>query len=148
MRFSLCMIDMFRLLSHVLYGALPPRATFSTKRRQSINMNKMLVFPDAIATCVGAVAGTSTVTTFVDVVGGCAGGKNGPSVLLLQFAFLPYIPQPHCSACSELRYGCRAYLCGRAYDSSVDDIDWKSPALHRAFLTIAVMASVTPYPRV
>ena len=105
-------------------------------------MNKMLL-SDAIATCVGAVAGTSTVTTFVESSSGvAAGGKTGLTALVvavcfLLATFLSPIAQlvPSCATAAALIY------VGVLMMSSVADIDWKDPAVAIvAFLTIAVMA--------
>ena len=50
-------------------------------------MNRMLL-SDAIATCTGAVAGTSTVTTFVEASAGvAAGGKTGFTALVVAACF-------------------------------------------------------------
>ena len=51
-------------------------------------MNRMLL-SDAIATCTGAIAGTSTVTTFVESSSGvAAGGKTGFTALVTGLCFV------------------------------------------------------------
>lgn len=136
---SLCMIDMFDTIG-TLYGACR-QGDLLDKDGVPIRMNKMLL-ADAIATCVGAVAGTSTVTTFVESSSGvAAGGKTGFTALVtaILFAiamFLSPIGQliPGCATAAALIY------VGVLMMSSVGDIDWKDPASAVvAFLTIAVM---------
>ena len=137
---SLCMIDMFDTIG-TLYGACR-QGDLLDENGNPINMNKMLL-SDAIATCVGAVAGTSTVTTFVESSSGvAAGGKTGLTALVvavcfLLATFLSPIAQlvPSCATAAALIY------VGVLMMSSVADIDWKDPAVAIvAFLTIAVMA--------
>ncbi len=137
---SLCMIDMFDTIG-TLYGACR-QGDLLDENGNPINMNKMLL-ADAIATCVGAVAGTSTVTTFVESSSGvAAGGKTGLTALVvaacfLLATFLSPIAQlvPSCATAAALIY------VGVLMMSSVADIDWKDPAVAIvAFLTIAVMA--------
>ena len=72
---SLCMIDMFDTIG-TLYGACA-KGNLLDEKGVPIRMNRMML-SDAIATCTGAVAGTSTVTTFVEASSGvAAGGKTG-----------------------------------------------------------------------
>ena len=71
------------------------------------NYNKIML-SDSIATCAGAVLGTSTVTTFVESGSGiAAGGKTGLTALstailfILAIFFMPlfaFIPSAACSA--------------------------------------------------
>lgn len=137
---SLCMIDMFDTIG-TLYGACR-QGDLLDKDGTPIRMNKMLL-ADAIATCVGAVAGTSTVTTFVESSSGvAAGGKTGFTALVVAICFvlatfLSPIAQlvPGCATAAALIY------VGVLMMSSVADIDWKDPAVAIvAFLTIVVMA--------
>ena len=137
---SLCMIDMFDTIG-TLYGACR-QGNLLDSNGVPLNMNKMLL-ADAIATCVGSVAGTSTVTTFVESSSGvAAGGKTGFTALVtaacfIVAMFLSPIAQlvPSCATSAALIY------VGVLMMSSVADIDWKDPAVAVvAFLTIAVMA--------
>lgn len=83
---SLCMIDMFDTIG-TLYGACA-KGNLLDKDGVPIRMNRMML-SDAIATCVGAVAGTSTVTTFVESSSGvAAGGKTGFAALVTAACFL------------------------------------------------------------
>lgn len=83
---SLCMIDMFDTIG-TLYGACA-KGNLLDEKGVPIRMNKMLL-SDAIATCTGAIAGTSTVTTFVESSAGvAAGGKTGFTALVTAACFI------------------------------------------------------------
>ena len=83
---SLCMIDMFDTIG-TLYGACA-KGNLLDEKGVPIRMNRMML-SDAIATCTGAVAGTSTVTTFVEASSGvAAGGKTGFTALVTAACFL------------------------------------------------------------
>lgn len=82
---SLCMIDMFDTIG-TLYGACA-RGNLLDENGTPINMDKSML-ADSIATCVGAVVGTSTVTTFVESSSGvAAGGKTGFTALVTAICF-------------------------------------------------------------
>lgn len=83
---SLCMIDMFDTIG-TLYGACS-KGNLLDKDGVPINMNKMML-ADAIATTTGAIAGTSTVTTFVESSSGvAAGGRTGFTALITGLCFI------------------------------------------------------------
>ena len=83
---SRCMIDMFDTIG-TLYGACA-KGNLLDENGTPIRMNRMML-SDAVATCVGAVAGTSTVTTFVESSSGvAAGGKTGFTALVTALCFL------------------------------------------------------------
>ncbi|MBO7156552.1 MAG: NCS2 family permease, partial [Clostridia bacterium] len=105
------------------------------------NIQKALLC-DSIATCTGAILGTSTVTTFVESASGVSeGGRTGLTALVVGICFfiamfLSPIAQliPSCATASALIY------VGILMMRNVVDIDWKDPAAAvPAFLTIAVM---------
>lgn len=124
---SLCMIDMFDTIG-TLYGACT-KGNLLDKDGVPINMNKMML-ADAIATCAGAVAGTSTVTTFVESSAGVvAGGKTGftalvTGLLFLVAMFLSPIAQliPSCATATALIW------VGVLMMTSVVKIDWEDAA--------------------
>lgn len=83
---SLCMIDMFDTIG-TLYGACA-KGNLLDENGTPINMDKSML-ADAIATCVGAIGGTSTVTTFVESSAGvAAGGKTGFTALVTSLCFI------------------------------------------------------------
>ena len=72
---AFCMVDMFDTLG-TLYGACA-RGNMLTEEGEVPNMDKAML-ADAVATTVGAVCGTSTVTTFVESSAGVGeGGQIG-----------------------------------------------------------------------
>jgi AGZA family xanthine/uracil permease-like MFS transporter len=97
---------------------------------------------DAVATCVGAMAGTSTVTTFVESSSGvAAGGKTGFTALVTGICFilamfLSPIAQliPSCATATALIW------VGVLMMGSVTKIDWNDAAEGIVgFMTFIVM---------
>ena len=136
---SLCMIDMFDTIG-TLYGACS-KGNLLDENGTPIRMEKMML-ADAIATCTGAIAGTSTVTTFVESSSGvAAGGKTGFTALVTGLCFivamfLSPIAQliPRCATATALIW------VGVLMMSSVIKIDWSDAAdAIVAFMTFMVM---------
>ena len=96
---SLCMIDMFDTIG-TLYGACS-KGNLLDKDGTPIRMEKMML-SDAIATCTGAIAGTSTVGLYL---------FHHRRVL-----YRRHVPQPYRPAHSQKRDGNRTYLGRRTYD--------------------------------
>ena len=137
---AFCMVDMFDTLG-TLYGACS-RGDLLDKDGQVPNFEKAML-SDAIATCVGAICGTSTVTTFVESSSGVAeGGRTGLSAfttgcLFFIAMFLSPIAAliPGCATAAALIY------VGVLMMGGVANIDWKDISVAvPAFLTIAFMA--------
>ena len=83
---SFCMIDMFDTMGTVL--GCCTKANLLDENGKPINFNKMMM-SDAVATCTGAILGTSTVTTFVESgTGVAAGGRTGLTALTTSLLFL------------------------------------------------------------
>ena len=136
---SLCMIDMFDTIG-TLYGACS-KGNLLDENGTPLNMEKMML-ADAIATCTGSIAGTSTVTTFVESSSGvAAGGKTGFTSLVTGICFiiamfLSPIAQliPRCATATALIW------VGVLMMSSVTKIDWSDAAdAIVAFVTFMVM---------
>ena len=136
---SLCMIDMFDTIG-TLYGACS-KGNLLDENGTPLNMEKMML-ADAIATCTGSIAGTSTVTTFVESSSGvAAGGKTGFTSLITGICFiiamfLSPIAQliPRCATATALIW------VGVLMMSSVTKIDWSDAAdAIVAFVTFMVM---------
>ena len=136
---SLCMIDMFDTIG-TLYGACS-KGGLLDENGVPLNMNKCML-SDAVATCAGAIAGTSTVTTFVESSSGvAAGGKTGMTALVTGICFilamfLSPIAQliPRCATASALVW------VGVLMMSGVKDIDWSdSVEAVVAFITFIIM---------
>ncbi len=83
---SFCIVDMFDTIG-TLYGTCKA-ADMLDEDDKVPNMSQCLV-SDAVATCVGAVTGTSTVTTFVESASGVKeGGRTGLASIVTGLLFL------------------------------------------------------------
>ena len=136
---AFCMVDMFDTLG-TLYAACE-RAGLIDENGDPINMNKGML-SDAVATSIGAVCGTSTVTTFSEVNAGvAAGGRTGLTsvfcgIFFFIAMFLSPIAQlvPSCATAAALIY------VGVLMLGSVKDIDWNDIKISvPAFLTLSIM---------
>jgi len=140
---AFCMVDMFDTMG-TLYGACRGGNLLVKNEKgedEVPNMNRAML-ADAVATCTGAVCGTSTVTTFVESASGVgAGGRTGLAALVtaaMFFISLFLSPVaaliPACAYCAALIYvGILMIIC-------VKDIDWADPTVALpSFLTITMM---------
>jgi AGZA family xanthine/uracil permease-like MFS transporter len=136
---AFCMVDMFDTLG-TLYGACSRGGMLVNG--EVPNFEKAML-SDAIATCAGAVCGTSTVTTFVESSAGVGeGGRTGLSafttgVLFFIAMFLSPVAAliPSCATAAALVY------VGVLMMGCVTEVDWKDVSIAvPAFLTIAFMA--------
>ncbi|MBQ8836404.1 MAG: NCS2 family permease [Clostridia bacterium] len=136
---AFCMVDMFDTLG-TLYAACE-RAGLMDKNGEPLNMSKGML-SDAIATTVGAICGTSTVTTFSEVNAGvAAGGRTGLTsvfcgILFFVAMFLSPIAQliPSCATAAALIY------VGLLMISAVTNIEWNNFKIAvPAFLTMVIM---------
>ena len=136
---AFCMVDMFDTLG-TLYAACE-RANLLDEKGEPLNMNKGML-SDAIATSIGAVCGTSTVTTFSEVNAGvAAGGRTGLTsvfcgIFFFIAMFLSPIAQlvPSCATAAALIY------VGLLMMGSIKKIDWDDFKIAvPAFLTLAIM---------
>jgi len=136
---AFCMVDLFDTIG-TLYGACS-RGKLIDAEGNIPKMDQALL-ADAIATCTGAICGTSTVTTFVESASGvAAGGRTGltsivTAVLFFIAMFLSPIAQliPSCACAAALVY------VGILMMNGVKDIDWTSADVAvPAFLTLVIM---------
>ena len=136
---AFCMVDMFDTLG-TLYAACE-RAGLLDEKGDPLNMNEGML-SDAIATTIGALCGTSTVTTFSEVNAGvAAGGRTGLTSVFCSFfffiaMFLSPIAQliPSCTTAAALIY------VGFLMVVSVKNIDWDDLRIAiPAFLTLCMM---------
>lgn len=136
---AFCMVDMFDTLG-TLFGACSVGGLLD-KDGNVPRMEKAML-ADAVATCFGAVCGTSTVTTFVESSAGVAeGGRTGLTsvacaVMFFITMFLAPIARliPSCATAAALIY------VGILMIGGVKDIEWSDPASAiPAFLTMAIM---------
>ena len=137
---SLCVLDMFDTIG-TLYGACA-KGNLLDKDGNPLNMNRCML-SDAVATCVGAIAGTSTVTTFVESASGvAAGGKTGFAALVTGLGFLVVMfLSPIAQLIPSAATATALIWVGVLMISSVTNIEWTDPAVALpSFLTIAIMA--------
>lgn len=136
---SFCMIDMFDTMGTITGCAT--RAGLLDKDGKPLALDKCM-YADSIATCTGAILGTSTVTTFVESGAGVAvGGKTGMTSLvtaaffLLSIFILPIFAFiPSAAAAPALIY------VGVLMMGNVKNIDFASiKNAVPAFLTIVIM---------
>ncbi len=136
---TFAMIDMFDTMGTVV--GCCANANLLDENGVPQNYGKIML-SDSIATCTGAVLGTSTVTTFVESGAGVAvGGKTGLTALVTALLFLlsifllpvfAFIP-------SAAAAGALLYV-GVLMMSNVKNIDFSTPkAAVPAFVTIAMM---------
>lgn len=140
---AFCMVDMFDTMG-TLYGACRGGNLLVEGKNGELevpNMNKAML-ADAVATCTGAVLGTSTVTTFVESSAGvAAGGKTGFTSLITATAFLlALFFAPLAKLIPAYAYGAALVYVGVLMMGSVKDIDWSDVSVSvPAFLTMAMM---------
>ncbi len=140
---AFCMVDMFDTMG-TLYGACRGGNLLVEGENGELevpNMNKAML-ADAVATCTGAVLGTSTVTTFVESSAGvAAGGKTGFTSLITAAAFLlALFFAPLAKLIPAYAYGAALVYVGVLMMGSVKDIDWSDASVSvPAFLTMAMM---------
>ena len=107
---TMCMMDMFDTMGTIV-GCCSGNRILSDENDKPHNYGKIML-SDAIATCTGAVLGTSTVTTFVESGAGVsAGGRTGLTAFstasmffLSMFALPVFAAIPSAAAASALVY--------------------------------------------
>jgi len=136
---AFCMVDMFDTLG-TLYAACE-RAVLLDENGDPINMNEGML-SDAIATTVGALCGTSTVTTFSEVNAGvAAGGRTGlTSVFCGAFFFIAMFLSPIAQLIPGCATAAALIYVGLLMMVSIKNVNWDDFRISvPAFLTLAVM---------
>ncbi len=138
---TMCMIDMFDTMGTIV-GCCGGNRILSDENNKPYNYDKIMI-SDAIATCTGAMLGTSTVTTFVESGSGvAAGGRTGLTAFvtavmffLAMFAMPVFATIPSAATASAL-----IYVGVLMMKNNVKSIDF-SNAINAtcAFLTIVIM---------
>ena len=138
---TMCMIDMFDTMGTIV-GCCGGNRILSDENNKPHNYGKIMIC-DAVATCTGAVLGTSTVTTFVESGAGVsAGGRTGLTsfttacmFFLAMFAMPLFQVIPGAATASAL-----IYVGVLMMKNNVKGIDF-SHAINAtsAFLTVVVM---------
>lgn len=136
---SLCMIDMFDTIG-TLYGACS-KGNLLDHNGTPIRMERMML-ADAIATCTGAIAGTSTVTTFVESSSGIvAGGRTGFTALVTGLCFIvAMFLSPIAQLIPRSATATALIWVGVLMMTSVVKVDWEDAAdAIVAFMTLIIM---------
>ena len=138
---TMCMIDMFDTMGTIV-GCCGGNRILSDENDKPHNYGKIMIC-DAVATCTGAMLGTSTVTTFVESGAGVsAGGRTGLTAFttacmffLAMFAMPIFAAIPSAAAASAL-----IYVGVLMMKNNIQRVDF-SNAINAtaAFLTIVVM---------
>ena len=138
---TMCMIDMFDTMGTIV-GCCGGNRILSDENNKPHNYGKIMIC-DAVATCSGAVLGTSTVTTFVESGAGVsAGGRTGLTsfttacmFFLAMFAMPVFQVIPSAATAAAL-----IYVGVLMMKNNVKGIDF-SHAINAtsAFLTVVVM---------
>lgn len=137
---AFCLVDMFDTMG-TLYGACS-RGGLVDEDGNVVNLEKAML-SDAIATIVGAVCGTSTVTTFVESSAGVAeGGRTGlTGITTGVLFFIAMFFAPIASLIPGAATAAALIYVGSLMILSVKDVNWDDAEIAvPAFLTIAFMA--------
>ena len=138
---TMCMIDMFDTMGTIV-GCCGGNRILSDENDKPHNYGKIMV-SDAVATCAGAMLGTSTVTTFVESGAGVsAGGRTGLTAFttavmffLAMFALPLFAAIPSAATASAL-----IYVGVLMMKSNVKSINFDNAInATAAFLTIVIM---------
>ena len=138
---TMCMIDMFDTMGTIV-GCCGGNRVLSDENNKPHNYDKIMI-SDSIATCTGAILGTSTVTTFVESGAGVsAGGRTGLTAFTTaslffasMFALPVFAAIPGAAAASAL-----IYVGVLMMKNNIKNVDMKDAiGATSAFLTIVVM---------
>jgi len=138
---SMCMIDMFDTMGTIV-GCCGGNRILSDENDKPHNYGKIMM-SDAIATCAGAMLGTSTVTTFVESGAGVsAGGRTGLTAFTVaclffvaMFAMPVFAAIPGAATASAL-----IYVGVLMMKNNVKNVDFSDAiGATSAFLTIVIM---------
>lgn len=140
---AFCLVDMFDTMG-TLYGACRSGnlLVVNEKGEEEVPHMNRAMLADAIATCTGAVCGTSTVTTFVESSSGvAAGGRTGLSALVTGgMFFIAMFLSPVAALIPACAYAAALIYVGILMMGCVTEIDWKNPAVALpSFMTIVMM---------
>ncbi len=141
---AFCMVDMFDTMG-TLYGACGA-GNLLVKNEEGVdevpNLNEAML-ADAVATCTGAICGTSTVTTYVESSAGtAAGGKTGFAALVTAVMFaISLFLAPVAALIPACAYAAALVYVGILMMGCVKDIQWTNPSVAvPSFLTLVMMA--------
>jgi len=137
--FVFLFVDLFDNLGTLV--AVTRRAGLVDAEGRIARLNPIL-FTDAVATMVGALAGTSTVTSYVESAAGVqAGGRTGLTAIVTGVLFLlAMFAAPYAQAVPLAATAPALILVGALMMAPLADIRWDEPeAAIPAFLTVATI---------
>lgn len=141
---AFCMVDMFDTLG-TLYGACRGGNLLQidpdTGEEIVPNMDRAML-ADALATCTGAVCGTSTVTTVVESSSGvAAGGKTGlTSLVTAGMLAISLFLSPLAALIPPNAYAAALIFVGVLMMGGLRDVEWSDPTVALpTFLTMVMM---------
>ena len=138
---TMCMIDMFDTMGTIV-GCCGGNRVLSDEDNKPHNYGKIMM-SDAIATCSGALLGTSTVTTFVESGAGVsAGGRTGLTSLTtaIMFALALFVMPLFAVIPSAATAAALIYVGVLMMKNNVKSIDFGNAVkATSAFLTVVVM---------
>ncbi len=138
---TMCMIDMFDTMGTIV-GCCGGNRILSDENNKPHNYGKIMI-ADSVATCTGAMLGTSTVTTFVESGAGVsAGGRTGLTALttaalffVAMFAMPVFAVIPSAATAAAL-----IYVGVLMMKNNIKEIDFGNAInATSAFLTIVIM---------
>ena len=140
---AFCMVDMFDTMG-TLFGACKAGGLLVKDQdgNEQVPAMDRAMLADAIATCVGSVCGTSTVTTFVEASSGvAAGGRTGLAAMVTAIMFfIAMFLAPVAALIPTCAYAAALVWVGVLMMRSVTEIEWSDPACALpAFMTVAMM---------
>ena len=137
---AFCMVDMFDTIG-TLVGTAKKADMLDADGK--LPRMKQALLADSIATCTGAICGTTTVTTFVESSAGVAeGGRTGlTSLVVAGLFFVALFLTPLAYLIPSSATAAALIYVGVLMISSVKDIDFNDVSIAvPAFLTLSMMA--------
>ncbi|MBR2023156.1 MAG: NCS2 family permease [Clostridia bacterium] len=138
---TMCMIDMFDTMGTIV-GCCGGNRLLSDENNKPYNYGKIMI-ADSIATCTGAMLGTSTVTTFVESGAGVsAGGRTGLTAFTTacMFFLAIFIMPVFATIPSAATASALIYVGVLMMKNNVKNIDFTDAVnATSAFLTIIIM---------
>ncbi len=137
----MCMIDMFDTMGTIV-GCCGGNRILSDENNKPHNYDKIMIC-DAVATCTGAMLGTSTVTTFVESGAGVsAGGRTGLTAFVVAcLFFLATFAMPLFAVIPSAATGAALVYVGvLMMKNNIKSVDFSDAiSATSAFLTIVIM---------
>ena len=137
--FVFLFVDLFDNVGTLV--AVTKRAGLQTEAGEIPRLNRILI-ADSVATMAGALAGTSTVTSYIESASGvAAGGRTGLTsvtvgvLFLLTLAFTPFVQAIPMAATAPA-----LILVGALMIGALGEVDWTDPGVAiPAFLTVVII---------